>query len=86
MKVDIRFEFGDQVENTLTGLAGTVVGVSVWNNGCIHIGIQPREVKDGKSVDVSWIDEQDLMLQSRPGAEMGKPSGGPQQDCPAPGR
>ena len=88
MKIETPFNFRDQVECTMTGLTGTVVAVDVWKNGCVRLCVQPRLVKDGKAADVTWVDEQDLtILQgTEKTSEQAPPSGGPQADCPAPGR
>ena len=87
MKIQTSFNFGDQVEHALTGLKGSVVAVDVWKNGCVRMCVQPREIKDGKPVDATWCDEQDLARVKAEGdKEQPAPSGGPQADCPAPGR
>lgn len=48
---------GDKVRDTVTGLEGIVTSRSEFLNGCIRVGIQPQEVKDGKPADSVWVDE-----------------------------
>lgn len=56
---------GDVVEDKITGLKGVVVCISTWMYGCIRIGIQPQELKDGKPLDVQFVDEPQLKVIKR---------------------
>ena len=86
MNISIPFDFGDQVKHELTGLVGCVTAVDAWKNGCVRVCIQPREIKDGKPVDGSWVDEQDLVLVAPGEAPEAAPSGGPYAAGPPPPR
>jgi hypothetical protein len=51
---------GDKVKDSITGYAGTAIGRTQWLNGCITIGVQSGEIKDGKPAESVWFDEQRL--------------------------
>lgn len=53
---------GDRVEDSVTGLKGIVVCVTTWLHGCIRMGVQPEEVKDGKPVEAVFFDQTQLKL------------------------
>ena len=46
---------GDTVRDTITGLEGIVVGLGHWLNGCVRVGVQPKQLKDGVPVEDSWF-------------------------------
>ncbi len=52
---------GDKVRDRITGVTGIVVARTQWINGCIRICVQPQEVKDGKPVDTSVFDIEELV-------------------------
>ncbi len=47
---------GDKVRDTLTGLEGTVVAITEWLNGCVRVTVQPSIVKEGRPVDTTTLD------------------------------
>lgn len=51
---------GDEVKDKITGLQGIAICRSDWLYGCVRIGVQPKEVKDGKPVETTYIDEDQL--------------------------
>lgn len=53
---------GDRAKDPITGLQGIVVCVTTWLHGCIRIGIQAEEVKDGKPTDAVYFDQSQLVL------------------------
>lgn len=55
-----RIELGDLVKDRLSGLTGVVTGKCAYISGCRHAVVTPQEVKDGKPVDGSWINEDAL--------------------------
>lgn len=57
-----RFQNGDEVKDSVTGLKGIIVVISVWLNGCIRYSVQPQEIKDGKPIEPSSFDENELIL------------------------
>lgn len=50
-------KLGSKARDTMTGLEGTVVVRAIWLWGCVRIGLQPYETRDGKSIEGSWFDE-----------------------------
>lgn len=57
-----KFENGSYVRDVVTKLEGVIVATTIWLNGCIRYVVQPPEIKDGKPVDNTCIDEQQLEL------------------------
>lgn len=53
---------GSYVRDTITGLEGTLIARTVYLNGCITMGIQPHQLKDGRPIDVCWFDEVQVEL------------------------
>lgn len=53
---------GDRAKDPITGLQGIVVCVTTWLHGCIRIGIQAEETKDGKPVEAVYFDQSQLVL------------------------
>lgn len=57
-----KFSNGDKVQDLVTGLKGIITATTIWLNGCIRYLVQPQELKDGKPVDASTFDENELKL------------------------
>jgi hypothetical protein len=55
-------KLGDKVKDRVTGLTGIVVARTDWLNGCIRMVVQPQELKDGKPVETSCFDIEELVL------------------------
>ena len=73
-----KFKLGDEARDTITGFAGVITCITFWLNGCIRIGIQPKELKDGKPINSEWIDEQQVeLIEKNKKEDGGKKSGGP---------
>lgn len=53
---------GDRVKDPITGLQGVVTCVTTWLHGCIRLGVQPEELKDGKPLDAIYFDQSQLVL------------------------
>lgn len=53
---------GDRAKDPITGLTGIVVCVTTWLHGCIRLGIQAEEVKDGKPTEAVYFDQSQLVL------------------------
>jgi hypothetical protein len=71
---------GDKVRDTITGLTGIVIGEHKYLNGCVRLSVQPNEVKDGKPVECSAFDIEQLELVA---ADEHKPlsrTGGPERE------
>lgn len=84
---------GDRVRDPITGLQGIAVCITTWLHGCIRIGVQPEQVKDGKPVDDRYFDQSQLKLvkagvhtpqvlavQPAPAPETRRSSGGPSRE------
>lgn len=57
-----KLQLGDTVRDTITGFQGVAVGRTAWLYGCDRIGVEPREMKDGKPIDIVWFDEARLVV------------------------
>ena len=55
-------ELGQKVVDTVSGLQGIAVARHEYLNGCIRITVQPKIDKDGKTVEDSWFDEEQLSV------------------------
>ena len=58
--VEERINIGDEAEDTVTGFKGIVVCKSEYLNGCFRLGIQPRELHEGSTIDAHYFDEPQL--------------------------
>lgn len=70
-------KLGQQVRDKLTGLEGTAVARTEYLYGCVRIGVQPFEVKDGKPADWAVIDEPQLEVVKNTPAKKAEPRHGP---------
>lgn len=61
MKVDFKFNNGEQVKDLVSGFTGIIDCSALWLNGCRRYSIQPK-IKKGESTkpDSIWIDEESL--------------------------
>lgn len=76
-------KLGSKVRDKITGVAGIAIARTEWLNGCARITIQPQELKDGKPVDFTTVDEPQLeVLDADDPATLGRKTdtGGPQND------
>lgn len=75
-------ELMDDVKDDISGLTGVLVSITFWSNGCVRLGVQAREIKDGMPVAVSTIDVEDTILVKK-AKKAKKPvtrTGGPKPD------
>ena len=49
-------ELGDKVKDKYTDLEGTVLAITNYINGCVQALVVPKELKDGKPVEDTWVD------------------------------
>ena len=74
----MQIKLGQKVRDPITGLRGTAVCRTTWLYGCVRIGIQPQEVKDGKPADLFYVDEPQLEIIEKTAAKkVAKPVHGP---------
>lgn len=80
-------KLGDKVRDMITGFTGIAVGRTDWLYGCARIGVEPTELRDGKTVETHWFDEQRVeLIEAKPipvSTHSNARVGGPQSD-PAP--
>lgn len=69
MTIKSRFEFGQKVKDKHTQFVGAVVGITLFEYGCLRISVLPETLKDGKPQGTEWIDEQRLDAVSGQGSE-----------------
>jgi len=90
--MEFKFELGEVLKDTITGLRGVVMGRTQYITGCTHYGLLTRKLnKDGKVPDWEWMDEMRLQrtgektpLHSNLVPKTGKPkNGGPAQNAPS---
>jgi len=51
---------GSEVSHKITNFNGVVVSISKWLYGDDRIGVQSKELKDGKPLPVQWFDAGEL--------------------------
>lgn len=78
------------MQDLITGFKGIVTCLSIWNNGCERIGVQPSKVKkDGKLPGFEWFDEPSLRVLKSRKVKMNTPPqdkpGGPSRPAPTRG-
>ena len=71
-------KLGDKVKDKITGFAGVAVAIAEYLNGCIQIGIRPEKLKDGKPIDLEWIDNTQLIITKSVKEKEKRDVGGPQ--------
>ena len=62
-------KLGDKVKDRVSGFVGIATARAEWLNRCIRINITAQTLKDGKSVD-EWFDEDNVI---RIGVGVNKP-------------
>ncbi len=62
MNIETKFDFEDEVRDTVTGFVGIIVGVSLYTNKSVRYEVQPAIGKDNKFVDSQWLDELHLEI------------------------
>jgi len=72
--VDDDDPMGKMVEDTITGLKGTVTGRAQYINGCRQVLIEPQVYEDGAYREI-WIDEE--RVEVLPGVKPVKMTNGP---------
>lgn len=62
MKVNFKFENGEEVQDVTSGFKGIINCVSMWLNGCKRYSVQPK-MKEGENTmpDAMWVDEESLV-------------------------
>lgn len=76
-----RIELGDHAKDTITGFNGIVVGDTQWLHGCRRLSLQPKDLKDGKPIDMLSFDEPQLVLVEPEAQPVGsRKTGGPRPE------
>lgn len=57
---DDSLKLGDKAQDKISGFAGTIVAITEWLNGCRRITIQPSQLHEGKPVDNSTFDAEQV--------------------------
>ena len=81
----MQFEFGQRVQDVISGIDGFVVGRTEYFTGCVHIGFAPGGVDEkGKAKDWEWLDPSRLRLSEKPSVELvaAENLGGPMPNPP----
>ena len=73
-------QLGQKVKDSITGYQGIVVGITTWLDGCVRIGIQSVQLKDGKVLDPEWFDEKRIINLDDKTHKSTVKTGGPQND------
>lgn len=74
---DDTLKLGDKARDQISGFSGTIVAITEWLNGCRRITIQPSALHEGRPVDNSTFDaEQVEKVEDGPALPKSK-TGGP---------
>ncbi len=57
---DDTLKLGDKAKDQISGFTGTIVAVTEWLNGCRRITIQPSALHEGKPVENSTFDAEQV--------------------------
>lgn len=57
---DDSLKLGDKAKCQISGFEGTIVAITEWLNGCRRITIQPSALHDGKPVENSTFDAEQI--------------------------
>ena len=80
MKIKRKIKLGQYVKDEITGFEGVAVSITEWMNGCRRIGIQSKEMHEGKPIEIEWVDEKQV-AKVKPGRiKQVAATGGPRQD------
>lgn len=71
---DSNIRLGDKVRDRISGMEGIVVGYSTWLFGCERVALQPKDIKDGRPVDLVHIDAAQCELIERDAVPGYKPA------------
>ena len=74
---DDSLKLGDKAKDQISGFSGTIVAITEWLNGCRRITIQPSMLHEGKPVDSSTFDAEQIVKVEEGPALPQKPHGGP---------
>jgi hypothetical protein len=73
------FDFGDQVEDSVTDFKGTITSKSEYINGCVKYGVQPRGLdRNDDIVKPRLVDAQALLLKAKGVPPKTAAAGGPE--------
>ena len=78
-----KFELGSTLKDKITGFQGIAMVRAEYYTGCVHYGLQAKELKDGSITEWAWIDSSRLVLveESQTVGE-GKPTSSPHPNGP----
>ena len=77
-------ELGAKVRDKVTGFLGIATSRCEYLNGCVQYGVKTKVDKEGKMVEIEYIDEQQLeVMPGRKPKVKAKPTGGLQSDRPS---
>ena len=76
MNVEPEFENGEKVVDKISGFEGTVLGISIYYNGCVRYMVQPLVGDDGTYREYEWVDEEQLESKGETIPPSKKKSGG----------
>ena len=69
-------KLGQKVKDSITGFEGIAIAKAIYLNGCVSYQVKSQTLKDGKTIEAEWFDEQRLTIRSKAKA------GGPQDHPP----
>lgn len=71
-------QLGDIAKDTITGLTGAVIAKHEYLNGCVRVSLQPSEVKDGRPVEATTFDVEQIEVVQAAAHKTLSRTGGPE--------
>lgn len=65
MKPEPKFANGDRVKDTISDFKGTIIGTTLWLNGCYRYCVQAQQLHDGKPIEASFDENQLELVESK---------------------
>jgi hypothetical protein len=53
-------KLGELVKDKITGFTGIATSMTQWLNGCVRVGITPRELREGKPIESVVFDQEQI--------------------------
>jgi len=75
-------QLGDLAKDTITGFKGIIVTKTEWLNKCVRVGLQPRELHEGKPIDMQHFDIEQIEVITADALNIDKPPTGGDRNAP----
>jgi len=83
--IEHAYDIYDRLQDKVSGFTGICLGITKYDTGCLHYGLCPTKLNDGKMPEWHWFDESRLVLVESEAVSNhgGEPVGGPAPTPPS---